>query len=141
MNLNMFMKENCEKIDVVKYPLSKRFKDEDGNIIDWELQPITSELEERIKSECTRKPTIKEIKKGNVNIEFDQESYMGKLITNCVKFPDLKNSELQDNYGVMGAEKLIKVMLLPGEYADLSQMVQKINGFKLFGEEVEEAKN
>lgn len=42
----------------------------------------------------------------------------------------------------MGAEALLKKMLLPGEYAQYLQFIQTINGFDVGLEEaVEEAKN
>ncbi|MNN89462.1 Phage XkdN-like protein [compost metagenome] len=57
-------------------------------------------------------------------------------------FPDLKNAELQKSYGVMGAEALLHKMLLPGEYANLVQKVQELNGFDAdMNELVEEVKN
>ena len=50
--------------------------------------------------------------------------------------------DLQDSYGVMGAEELLKVMLLPGEYANYLGKVQEICGFdKNMNDLVEEAKN
>lgn len=67
---------------------------------------------------------------------------MGKLAAACTVFPNLNNAELQSNYGVMGADSLLKAMLLPGEYANYLAKVQEVNGFDIdFDEMVEEAKN
>ena len=42
----------------------------------------------------------------------------------------------------MGADKLLKTMLKPGEYQDLLKKIQEINGFDESMEDlVEEAKN
>ncbi len=57
-------------------------------------------------------------------------------------FPDLNDSELQRAYGVIGASKLLKKMLLVGEFATLSAKVQKISGIDTdINDEIEEAKN
>ena len=67
---------------------------------------------------------------------------MGLLAATCTVYPDLNNLDLQDSYGVMGAEELLKVMLLPGEYANYLGKVQEICGFdKNMNDLVEEAKN
>ena len=54
----------------------------------------------------------------------------------------MNDAELQNSYGVMGADALLKKMLKPGEYAAYLEKVQEINGFnETFDEKVEEAKN
>ncbi|MNC83125.1 Phage XkdN-like protein [compost metagenome] len=59
-----------------------------------------------------------------------------------VVYPDLKDAELQKSYGVLGADQLLRKMLLPGEYATLLQKVQSINGFdKDVNELADEVKN
>lgn len=34
------------------------------------------------------------------------------------RFPDLNDKDLQDSYGVMGADSLLKAMLTPGSTPD-----------------------
>lgn len=54
----------------------------------------------------------------------------------------MDDAELQNSYGVMGADALLKVMLTPGEYADYLTKIQEVNGFDIsFDEKVDEAKN
>lgn len=67
--------------------------------------------------------------KGNPIKEIDVEANMLSLIAACVTFPDLQDTNLQEAWEVMGAEALIKKMLLPGEYAMLSDWIAEINGF------------
>ena len=56
--------------------------------------------------------------------------------------PDLHDAALQDSYGVMSPEELLKEMLDDaGEYADLAVKVQQISGFTSLAEDVETAKN
>lgn len=80
--------------------------------------------------------------KGNPVKEIDAEANMLSLILACVTFPDFQDAALQEAWSVMGAEALLKKMLLPGEYALLSDWIAKMNGFdESFQEVVERAKN
>ena len=54
----------------------------------------------------------------------------------------MNDKELQDSYGVMGADSLLKAMLTAGEYANYLEKVQAVNGFDVpMDELVSEAKN
>ena len=66
---------------------------------------------------------------------------MGKLAAECTVFPNLKSAELQDSYGVMGDDVLLKKMLYSGGIADYLLKVQEVNGFQTLQEDVDEAKN
>ena len=139
-NLSCFLAQNVIKEEVVKYIASKRFVD-DGKPVEWELGCITSEEDEQLRKSCTKKVQVPG-KKNMFTPETDYDKYLGLLATQCVKFPDLKNAELQNSYGVMGADALLKTMLKPGEYQDLLKKIQEINGFDTGMDElVEEAKN
>ena len=58
-------------------------------------------------------------------------------------YPNLNDKELQDSYGVMGAEQLIQEMIDdPGEYNLFMNRLQEYHGFdQSFQEKVDEAKN
>ena len=74
--------------------------------------------------------------------EIDTNKYIGLLACTCTVFPNLNDAQLQNSYGVMCADELLKAMLLPGEYADYLMKVQEICGFdKSTQELVDEAKN
>lgn len=86
--------------------------------------------------------TSTRIVKGSPVREIDGEANMLGLICACVDFPDLQDAELQAAWGVMGAEALVRKMLLPGEYAELSNFVAELCGFDRDMESlVGEAKN
>ena len=81
-------------------------------------------------------------KKSQYTQETDYNLYLGKLASRCTAFPNLNDAELQNSYGVMGADALLKTMLLPGEYADYLAKIQEVNGFDVtFDEKVDEIKN
>ena len=75
--------------------------------------------------------------------KLNTSKYISRLIVASVVEPDLNNKELQDSYGVMSAEELIKEMIDdPGEYNDFALFIQTYNGFtETLQDEVEEAKN
>ena len=82
-------------------------------------------------------------KMGQYREKLNVSKYMARLIVASVVEPDLNNKELQDSYGVMGAEDLIKEMIdNAGEYNAFAEFIQKYNGFtETIQEEVNEAKN
>ena len=54
----------------------------------------------------------------------------------------LNDAKLQNSYDVMGADSLLKKMLLPGEYANYLSKVQEICGFdQNINDMVQQAKN
>ena len=69
--------------------------------------------------------------------------YIAKMIATSVVEPNLNNKDLQDSYGVMTPEELIKEMIdNPGEYNNFARFIQEYNGFdETLNEKVEKAKN
>lgn len=53
--------------------------------------------------------------------------YESMVLAASVVFPDLKGADLQDSYGVMGAENLLEKMLTAGEFAALQDAVEAVN--------------
>ena len=56
-------------------------------------------------------------------------AYLCALVCACVIFPDLKSEKLQDSWGVLGEEALIRKMLSAGEYFSLCSAVLEYNDF------------
>ncbi len=140
-NLSAFLKQNALENENVKFVASKRFVDESGKPVEWEICGITSEEDEDIRKACTRKVQVPG-KKGQFTPETDYNAYLGKLAARCTVYPNLNNAELQNSYGCMGADSLLKTMLKPGEYAEYLAKIQEVNGFDVAMEElVDEAKN
>lgn len=127
--LNPVMVENDMVI------VSERFV-EDGKPVPWEIKAITSQENDQIMKKNTKrdKKTKQEI--------LDRSAYINELVASAVVFPDLKNAELQKAYGVMGETNLLSKMLLVGEFAILSEAVQKLSGLdEDDSEKIEEVKN
>ena len=139
--LSAFLSQNAIKVENVKYVVSNRFIKKDGTPEEWEIRAITGTEDAALRKECTKQKPIP----GRKNLfqpQTDYDLYLAKLAVHCTVYPNLNDKELQDSYGVMGAEDLIVKMLTPGEYSDFLEKIQQVNGFdKPFDELVEEAKN
>jgi len=140
-NLSGFLAQNALKVENVTHVVSKRFLDEKGKPIPWEISCITSTEDEALRKSCTKRVPVPG-KRNQYTQETDYNLYLGKLAAKCTAFPNLDDAELQNSYGVMGSDALLKIMLTPGEYADYLTKVQEVNGFEVtFQDSVDEAKN
>ncbi|WMM24045.1 hypothetical protein RBU61_14090 [Tissierella sp. MB52-C2] len=135
--LSAFLSQNVIQIENEKHVVSNRFAD-NGNPVEWEIKALSEEENQAIRRACTKVIG----RKGQRVPETDYELYLTKLIVESVVYPNLRDAGLQESYGVLGAESLVKKMLTAGEYARLLEKVQEVNGFDRDMEElVEEAKN
>ncbi|MDD3251919.1 MAG: phage portal protein [Lachnospiraceae bacterium] len=140
-DLSCFLSQNALKADHEKYVASRRFLDGNGKLVEWELCPVGSAEDEVLRRECTKRVPIPG-KRGQYTQETDYNQYLGKLAARATVFPNLNDKGLQDSYGVMGADVLLKAMLTAGEYAGYLEKVQQVNGFDMpMDELVDEAKN
>lgn len=138
MNLEAFMIE--EKEEIIEYKVSKRFVDkETGEVIPWKIRVMTAEENQNIRRDCYIKTQIPG-KRNQFTRDFDSNKYLALAAEQCVIDPDLQNVKLQDFYKVKSVRELLGKMLRPGEYDDLMEKIQEINGYSL-EEKVEEAKN
>ena len=138
-DLSAFLKGNALETENVKFAPSSRFVGQDGAPIAWEIRALSGAEDEEIRKGCIK--PVPTGRGGSAN-ETDVALYLGRLAAACTVYPDLNDSGLQDSYGVMGADNLLRKMLLPGEYAEFLRQVQKICGFDVpFDELVDQAKN
>ena len=82
-------------------------------------------------------------KKNQYTSELDSNRYVRLLCTNSVVFPNLKDAELQDSYGVSTPDDLLVAMLTAGEFNILAEKVSELSMNKsvITDEDIEEAKN
>ncbi len=134
-----FFANNAIKPENERFVVSKRFVDEKGKPIPWELRCLTEAENAELRNRSTKKVKGKT---GKYESEMDNSLYMSNLIAASVVDPDLKNAAIQDSYGVKSETSLLQRMLTPGEFAELAQKVQTLNGFDEDPNEVmEEVKN
>ena len=137
-----FMKANKVVKEVTTYAATKSLTDENGNPLEWTIKPLTTKENDNIRDDCTKEIPV--VGKPNVyRHKVDTSKYVAKMICACVVEPDLFDKELQDSYGVMTPEDLLKEMIDdPGEYQAFAAFIQNYNGFDTTLEDkVEEAKN
>ena len=141
-NLSLFLKKNKKIRANTYYAATKSLCDDKGNPLEWELKALTTNESEDIRIACTTEVQVTG-KYGTYRPKLDTKMFMAKMIAACVVFPDLNNKELQDSYGVMTPEDLLKEMIdNPSEYNAFAEFVQNYNGLgESLEDKVEEAKN
>lgn len=129
---NAFMKGNVKETETVKLKLD-RFPEA------IELRPLTAGEADKINEKCfVNKPGLK----GKQERVFDVVKYNRGINTASIVYPDLNDVELQESYGVRGAENLFSVMFYLGEAAQILEKVTEISGIGgSLTEDIEEAKN
>lgn len=145
--LSVFFKQNKPVKANEFFPASADFKDENGEIIKWELRHLTSKDLSTIRSRCM------EIKGNGKQVKFDGDLYNRLIVASAVVFPNLRNAELADSYMGQFApedrtpENLICLMIdNDGEFQNLVRKVNEMNGLNKHAEEnaetrIEMAKN
>lgn len=141
-DLKQFLKTNKIKRENTTYAATKSLLDEKGNPVKWTIKPISTKENDDIRDDCTIEVPVKG-KPNMVRPKLNTSKYIAKMICASIVEPNLYDKDLQDSYGVMTPEDLLKEMVDdPGEYNDFAAFVQEFNGFATTMEEkVEEAKN
>lgn len=141
-NFSRFMKSNKVVRENTTYAATKSLVDEEGNALLWTIKPLTTAENENIRESCmidvpvTGKPNL-------FRPKLNTAKYIAKMVAASVVEPNLYDKELQDSYGVMTPEDLVKEMVdNPNEFNDFAAFIQNFNGFNTTLEDkVEEAKN
>lgn len=141
-NFSRFMKGNKITRENTTFAATKSLVDENGDALLWTIKPLSTKENDDIRDECMIEVPVK----GKPNMfrpKLNTSKYIARMICACVIEPNLYDKELQDSYGVMTPEDLLKEMIDdPGEYQDFASFVQNFNGFNTTLEDkVEEAKN
>ena len=141
-DLSRFLKENKKIKGNTTYPATESLTDENGKTLLWTIKPLTTKENDKIRDDCTIQKQVTG-KPSATKTEIDTSKYLAKMIAASVIEPNLNNKELQDSYGVMTAEDLIKEMIdNPGEYNNFARFIQEYNGFtETIEDKVEKAKN
>ena len=128
-DLSRFLKANKIKRENTTFAATKSLVDAKGNPLPWTIKPLTTKENDAIRDECMIEVPVK----GKPNMfrpKLDTSKYIGKMICACVVEPNLYDKDLQDSYGVMSPDDLLKEMIDdPGEYQEFATFVQNFNGF------------
>lgn len=119
-----------------KIVISDRFKDENGEVVPFEIRAITEGEADAIRKQATR--TVKN-RTGAMETSMDAAKLTRLMVISGTVTPDFRAKELCDAYGVLDPEQALGKMLLAGEYAKLSEAILTLSGM---GDNIEdEAKN
>ena len=141
-DLSRFLKKNKKTKANLKIAATTSFLDDNGKPLLWEIRPLTTKEDNALRDACTVEVPVTG-KPGMFRPRFDGNKYLVKMAAACIVSPNLNDKELQDSYGVMGAEQLIVEMIdNPGEFNAFMDKIQEFHGFKqTVLDKVEEAKN
>lgn len=126
-NMRAFYRDAVEENKSVFFPASKRIKDEEGNPVMWELRVLGYDEIKAITKRNTKNVPNKVT--GSAEKRTNTEEAAMEMTLASIVFPDLNDADLQDSWGVVGAEALLKAMLTPGEIVDLENAVQSAAGY------------
>ena len=137
-NLVDFFGKNAEKLPEKEIIVSNRFKDNDGNPIPWKIKVLDAATQQRIRSEAM---DMNVNDQKEVNVKFNSARMNLRTVAASVVYPDLKDKDLQDCYGVATPSALVGVMLSDDEFERLLEAVNSLSAGTAPGTIEEEAKN
>lgn len=140
-DLTRFLKKNKKIKENTTFPVTRSLADEEGKPLLWTIRPVSTSENDALRDECMIDVQIPG-KPGMYRPKLQSSKYIAKLLATSVVEPNLHDKNLQDSYGAMTPEELLKEMVDdPGEYSDFTAFVQKFNGFTNMEDKVDEAKN
>lgn len=150
-DLKYFMRSKEQ--EVVTAPGPESFKDEEGNVIEFEIKVLTQEEINKI-NDAYRKHSMATDKKGNPLVaqgeviwktEKDNARASRHLVVEALQFPNLKDKELMEYYGCVDVTDMpLKVFSKADEYQHVLRIVMQALGLATTvndDEELEVAKN
>lgn len=142
MSFSRFMKQNKIVKQNTTFAATTSLVDENGKPLLWEIKPLTTKENDIIRDDCMYEVPVAG-KPHLTRPKLNTSKYIAKMICACVVSPNLYDKELQDSYGVMTPEELLKEMVDDaGEYQNFATFIQEYNGFTAtLDEKVAEAKN
>ena len=86
-SLSAFLAQNAKKVDNRSFPLSKRFTDENGEAMEWEITCITAAENQKLRRDSLRSIPVNG-KRGQYTQELDTAQLVGIMLTPA-EFDDL----------------------------------------------------
>lgn len=151
-DLKYFMRDNTPEI--VTAPGPDSFKDESGNVIQFEIKVLTQGEIQKI-NDAYRQRKIATDKKGNPivsngevvwKVEKDNARATRHIIAEALQYPDLKDEQLMKHYGCVDITEMpLHVFPKANEFEHVLRIVMNALGLGDFAEDdektLEEAKN
>ena len=122
ITLTQFLMENDVTTIEEKVVVSRRIKDEDGNLLEFKIKPLTYEQYSDYQKQCT-------IIKGK-DVDFDYRKFNNLLVLNHTVEPNFKDAEFVKQVGAVYPEQAMGKVLLAGEISVLAEQIRKVSGFE-----------
>ena len=117
--------------------ISKRFQDENGNLIPFIIRQISQAENEEIVKKATKTKKVRGVPQEYV----DGAEVSRRLVVAATVAPDFTSKEICDAYGVLDPLMVPGKMLLSGEYNRLLDEITSFSGFESLEDLETEAKN
>ncbi len=153
-DLKYFMREKKDEVITVKGP--KSFKDDNGQVIDFEIKIISQSKIDKIYDNYTKKSIATDkkgkpiIHSGNIvwKVEKDDTKAFKHIMVEVLSYPDLKNPELMKFYNCVDITEMPELVFPNHEEFDyVSKIIMAALGMGEYPETeetdiiIEEAKN
>lgn len=102
------------------------------------IKPLSAEQQEKV-LDGAKKKTVG--LKGRIDEKLSEGKYMILQAAESIVYPDLDDTELQQNYDVMGREALVRKMFTADELGEIAVKLAELDETETFGDLVETAKN
>lgn len=141
--LSYFM--HSKEPEIVKYPAPEGYIDENGKRIELEFRVLSEEEMRDIREHWREKKLVKDHGKPMVvngapvyETNYDSESALREMLIESLQYPNLKDEELMDYYGVVDVMVMpFKVFPKSAELLEVYRAFNVIHGFtEEDGEEV-----
>lgn len=144
-SLKYFMRSR--EPEIVTVPGLESIRDENGNVIQLEVEVLTQERINQI-NDAYRKRSMATDKKQNPliamgevvwKVEKDSARAARHIIAEALKYPDLQSKELMDYYGCVDITEMpLKVFPRSDEYQHVSRVVFQALGLSAAADDEEE---
>lgn len=135
MALTDFLLANPVDTMTKEVVVSKRLKDEDGNLYKFTIKPMLQEEYLTYQEQCT-------IAKKGGKIEFNTKRFNQLLILNHTINPNFRDAEFLQKANCVRPEQALNKFLLSGEIQNLAEQIRIVSGFEdSLDDLVDEVKN
>lgn len=135
MSLTEFLLANPVNDITQEVVVSKRLKDENGEMFKFKIKPMLHEEYLSYQEQCSQ------IKKGG-KFEFNTRRFNQLLILNHTVEPNFRSVEFLEQAGCRTPEQALNKFLLAGEISMLAEQIRNISGFEdSLDDLVDEVKN
>ncbi len=123
MSLTDFLLANPVDTMTKEVVVSKRLKDENGELFKFKIKPMLQDEYLSYQQQCTT------AKKGG-KIDFNTSKFNQLLILNHTISPNFRDAEFLQKANCMRPEQALNKYLLSGEIQVLSEQIRVISGFE-----------